>query len=114
MKITREQFSELQALPFFKSKVITNSMEPVIMVGDEIIIDVGNPNIKRFDIIVFYSDEKLICHLLWRKNKIVKPVLLQTRNMRGGMDLPIAHENYLGKVINFRLSLWQKLRMLFK
>jgi len=76
MKISREQFSELQALPFFKSKVITNSMEPVIKVGDEIVVDVGNPNIKRFDIIVFYFDEKLICHFLWRKtiNKLYREI----------------------------------------
>jgi len=113
VSLSKEKFEELKKLPFFKSKVISDSMVPVIGIGDEVVIDVGQENIKRFDIVVIYHDEKLICHYLWRKNKLVKPILLQTRNMSGKLDYPVEMKDYLGKVLNFRLSLWQKLKIIF-
>lgn len=113
MNLNREQFEKLKGLPLFKSKIVSNSMEPILKIGDEVVIDVGFKDIQRFDIIVFYHDEKLICHYLWRMNKLVKPILLQTRNMSGKLDYPITLENYLGKVVSHKLSLWQKLRIIF-
>lgn len=112
MSITREQFEEMKKLPMFKSKVISNSMEPIIKIGDDVVIDVGNQNISRFDIIVFFHDGKLICHYLWQMNRIVKPILLQTRNMSGKLDYPVTLDDYLGKVMNYKLSFWQKLKIL--
>lgn len=113
MSLGRDQFNELKKLPLFKSKVISDSMVPVIQVGDEVVIDVGQEDIKRFDIIVIFHDGKLICHYLWRKNKVVQPILLQTRNMSGKLDFPVEMKDYLGKVINHKLSLWQKLKIIF-
>ena len=88
-------------------------MLPVIQIGDEVIIDVGYEDIKRFDIVVIFHDGKLICHYLWRKNKLVKPILLQTRNMSGKLDYPVEMNDYLGKVMNYKLSLWQKIKIMF-
>lgn len=113
MSLSREQFEQMKTLALFKSKVISDSMVPIIKIGDDVVIDVGNKDIKRFDIIVFYHDGKLICHYLWRMNKIVKPILLQTRNMSGKLDYPVTLDDYLGKVMNYKLSLWQKLKILF-
>lgn len=113
MSISREKFNELKNLPLFKSKVVSDSMVPVIQVGEEIVIDVGCKDLKRFDIIVIYQDEKLVCHYLWSINRIVSPILLQTRNMSGKLDYPVALDNYLGKVLSHKLSLWQKLRIIF-
>ena len=113
MSISQAQFEELKKLPLFKSKIISDSMVPVIQIGEEVIIDVGQEDIKRFDIIVIFFDGKLICHYLWRKNKLVKPILLQTRNMSGKLDYPVEMKNYLGKVVNHKLSLWQKLKIIF-
>ena len=112
--ITREQFNEIKTLPIFKSKIISGSMSPVIKMGEEIIIDVGSKNIKRFDIVVIYLEGKLVCHYLWNINEKVKPLLLQTRNMLGEKDYPIEENDYLGKVVSHHLSLWQKLKFLFK
>lgn len=111
--ITREQFDEIRSLPIFKSRVISGSMEPVIKVGEEVVVDVGNIDIKRFDIVVILLNGKLVCHYLWSMNKIVKPRLLQTRNMQGQIDFPVGEEDYLGKVVSHRLSLWQKIKFLF-
>lgn len=113
MTISREQFNNLKTLSFFKSKVVTNSMVPVIQIGEEIIVDVGDRELKTFDIVVIYLDEKLVCHYLWQINKFLKPILLQTRNMSGRLDYPVSIEDYLGKVLSHRLSLWQKIRILF-
>ena len=87
-------------------------MIPVIQIGEEIVVEVKSKNIKRFDIVVFVQDKKLVCHYLWTLNKIVQPLLLQTRNMGGGKDYPIKEEEYIGKVISHRLSVWQKLKIL--
>lgn len=112
MNLNREQFEQLKQLPLFKSKVISDSMEPIIKIGQDVVIDVGNKDIKRFDIIVFYFEGKLICHYLWQMNKIVKPILLQTRNLSGKLDYPVSMDDYLGKVMNFKLSAWRKFRIL--
>lgn len=113
MKVSRELFEQLKTKPVFKGKVITDSMEPVIHPGDEITVSVGEKNLKRFDIIVFYQDEKLTCHYLWQKNKIIHPILLQTRNMKKENDLPVPESDYLGKVTSHRLSFFQRLKLFF-
>ena len=114
METTREDFEWLKKQPFHKLKVITNSMEPVIMVGESIVIVVGTQDIKRFDIVVFFKNGKLICHYLWSVNKKCIPVQLQTRNIPGHLDSPFSDEDCLGKVISHKLSFWQKLRSLFQ
>lgn len=90
-------------------------MEPLINIGDEIHVHIGVKDVKRFDIVVFYnSKDRLICHVMWRMNKVVTPVLFQTRSLNGAYDVPLSEELYLGKVVNFRLSWWWKLKLLFK
>lgn len=113
MTISREQFEGLKTLFLFKSKVVSDSMVPIIQVGEQVIIDVGNMDVKRFDVIVIYMDGKLVCHYLWRVNRYLKPILLQTRNMSGNLDFPVKIEDYLGKVMSHRLGFWQKLRIIF-
>lgn len=114
MGLNREQFNTLKNLPFFKGKVVTGSMIPIIEIGQEIVVNVGDRKIKRFDIIVFYDQEKLICHFLWNLNRRVEPLLLQTRNMAGVLDHPVSMDDYLGKVVSHRLNLWHKLKILYK
>ncbi len=112
MKFTLEQFEQLKASPIFKGTIMSGSMEPLIKIGDEIIISVGDTNLKRYDIIVFYQDGLLICHFLWNINKIVEPKLLQTRNLaKFGIDYPITMNAYLGKVVNYKLRFRDKLRL---
>lgn len=113
MEITKDLFVKLKSSKTFEGKVVSDSMNPIIKVGDIIQVDVGVKNLKRFDIIVFHDGSKLICHYLWNMNKIVEPLLLQTRNMRKEKDFPITWEQYLGKVTSHQISFFQKLRLLF-
>lgn len=114
MSLDRETFQEIKKLPIHKGKVVTNSMSPIIKVGEEIVIDVGAKDLKRFDIIVIYQNEKLICHYLWQMNKIVKPILYQTRNIWGQTDFPIEDKDYLGKVVSHHMSFFWKLKIFLK
>jgi hypothetical protein len=113
MAVSREEFENLKKLPYFKSQVVSDSMSPIIKLGDSVIVEVGDLNLNRFDIIVIFIEGKLVCHYIWKINSFVRPILIQTRNMRKQMDIPIMVDDYLGKVISHQLSLWQKLRLMF-
>ena len=88
-------------------------MVPVINIGEEIYVEVKASNLNRFDIIVFWRDEMLICHYLWNINRFIEPKLLQTRNINGGKDYPIKEEDYIGKVVSHKLSIFRKIKILF-
>ena len=111
-KVSKSEFEKLKTLPIFRAKVASDSMSPILKVGDQITIDVGQMDIKRYDIVVVYLNDILVCHYLWRFNKVIKPVYLQTRNMLGSLDTPIPLENYLGKVISHDLSFLRKMILL--
>lgn len=113
MKINEEIKQKILSQPFFKGQIVSGSMIPVINIGEEILIEVKAKNLKRFDIIVFLRDEKLICHYLWNMNRFIHPLLLQTRNIRGGKDYPIKEEDYIGKVLSHKLSFFRKLKIIF-
>jgi signal peptidase I len=113
MALSRDEFQNIKKLPYFKSQVVSDSMVPVLKVGDRVVIEIGDLNLKRFDIIVIFVDGKLICHYIWKINSFVKPVIIQTRNMRKQMDIPIMLDDYLGKVVSHQLSSWQKFKLMF-
>ena len=75
---TRDEFEKLKEFPVFKGVVVTDSMEPLIRVGDKIIVTVGDKDLKRFDIIVFWKNDRLTCHYVWAMNRVVEPILVQT------------------------------------
>lgn len=112
--LSLEKFQELKSIPLFKGVIVSDSMEPVLKVGEKIVIDIGNMDIKRFDIIVFYLEGKLIAHYLWDLNQRVEPILFRTRSFKyGNLDHPIGYELYMGKVISHRLSNWDRAKVYF-
>ena len=109
---TQEMKDKILSEPLFKGKIVSDSMEPVLKVGDLIVVDVKAAHLKRFDIIVFLTNGRLICHYLWQRNQVVRPILMQTRSLNGSIDYPIGEDDYIGKVISHKLSLWWKIRIL--
>ena len=102
-------------MKFFRGKIVSDSMVPIINIGDTISVDVGCMKLDRFDIIVFWSEGKLICHYLWAMNRRVEPILLQTRStLYGEKDNPIGFNDYLGKVVSHRLSTWDKIKIFLR
>ena len=114
MELTREAFESLKQQQWFKGRIASDSMEPLIRVGEVIVVLVGEKQLKRFDIVVFWYEGKLMCHYLWQLNKRVTPLLMQTKSLQGRRDLPIPPEDYLGKVISHRLKFWHKLKALLR
>lgn len=105
MEIGREEFEKLKKSPFFKGVIVSDSMSPLIKVGDKIVVSVGDRELNRFDIVVIYVNGKLICHYLWAMNRVITPILFQTRNLKnGGKDFPVSFDDYLGKVLSHQLS----------
>lgn len=111
MEIDEKLKADILSRPFFKGRIVTGSMVPVIQVGEEILVEVKAENLKRFDIIVFVQDKKLICHYLWTLNRIVEPRLMQTRNISGGLDFPIVESDYIGKVVSHHMPWWRILKI---
>ena len=112
MKIDESLKQKILGQAFFRGKIISGSMIPVIKIGEDVLVDVKSKDLKRFDIIVFLRDEMLICHYLWNINRLVEPLLMQTRNIHGGKDYPIKEEDYIGKVVSHKLSFFRKLKII--
>lgn len=111
--MTREEFLKLKELKTFRGRIVSDSMSPIINIGDFVDVKIGEMDLKKFDIILIYQDARLICHTLWHINQSVEPKLFKTRNLRGVGDMPVSHDDYLGKVISHKLNLWQKIRLYF-
>lgn len=114
-KLTKEKFKELQQLPFFRGVIVSDSMVPLINIGDQIVVEVGHKELKRFDVIVILIEGRLICHYVWTFNRIVTPFLIQTRNLSSGQkDRPVGLDEYLGKVVSHKLTEWQKMKIFIR
>ena len=100
---------------FSTHTVVTGSMEPIIKIGDRIIVDLKNKNFQIHDIIVFWMNGILICHTLIHINQIVSDqdqrVFLTAPYYKMGVDLPIREDQILGIVMSHKLSWWSKLKL---
>lgn len=111
----KERRIQLKKNGEYQGRIVTGSMEPLIMVGDIIKVEaVKLEQLEKFDIIVFYQNEKLICHFVWHKNRFGNQDEVITKSFVGGEDLPINKEFILGKVTNFKLSFFDKIKMTWK
>jgi phage repressor protein C with HTH and peptisase S24 domain len=111
-EISAGEFEKLRenSGPIFKFRIVTGSMSPLIPVGASVVVD-GKAEIKPHDIIVFWHDEKLICHVLWHENKIIQKngqKIYVTRPLRGSYrDFSILESQVLGRVVNYQLPRWR-------
>jgi hypothetical protein len=111
-EISVEEFEKLRLKigPIFKLRIVTGSMSPLIPVGASVVVD-GKAEIRPHDIIVFWHDQKLICHVLWHENKIIQKngqKIYVTRPLHGAhRDFSILESHVLGKVLNYRLPGWR-------
>jgi hypothetical protein len=115
-ELSWEDFLKLKTsnVQLHKLSVVTSSMDPLIPVGATVVVDKA-ACYQVHDIIVFWQNKKLIVHILWNINKSVKirdQEVLVTRALRSrSLDLSISREDILGKVINYKLSFWDLLRL---
>jgi signal peptidase I len=100
-----------------KFKIVSDSMAPLIVIGDEIIIKKidSNYKFKKFDIILYKQGEKLFCHYFWHQNKNFDQGFVITRSLKNGFkDYPFSHSNIIGLVQNFKIGLILKIKILMR
>jgi hypothetical protein len=98
-------------------KISGVSMLPLLK--DEEVIEVHPLSdlsvLKKFDVIVFWQENLLICHYFWRKNSYFYTddnhiFLTRPLNPLNAYDIPIKDEQILGVVKNVKMNCWLKLR----
>ena len=96
-------------------KVVSDSMAPIINVGDEIKVDLSTKEFSVFDIIVFLQNEKLVCHVVLKKQSEFEPGSIITAPYKySKLDFPVAPDCILGLVSSHKLSLFNKLVFTFR
>ncbi|MBC77071.1 MAG: hypothetical protein CME64_13740 [Halobacteriovoraceae bacterium] len=117
MKITKEEFNKIKSN--FKKprqvKILTGSMDPFIKAGDRVTIRPFNSeDLKEFDTIVFWQDDKLICHFLYKKEVRSDSLVYHTKGLNSKeLDSPVNEEQILGVVTAPTLPSWKKFLMRF-
>ncbi|GEM_PF-2255544 len=94
--------------------VVSDSMSPLILVGEEIHITAINEEIglKIFDIILFYQGGRLNTHFLTKIDKIEDQFITRSLKISGDQDYPLKRSEIIGKIKNKKLSFWHKLKVL--
>ena len=116
MKYSLEDFLKLKA-SFKKNrkvKILSGSMEPFIYKND--VVTIANKSVKllkKGDVIVFWKDNKLICHLFHRFNIFENKECLITKGINSKRyDSPVLQKFYLGIIIEPKVTKLKK--VLFK
>lgn len=96
-----------------KFKVVSDSMLPLINIGDELTIKKDN-QYTLFDIVVYSKNSKLIAHFVWR-NQISFNQTLITRSLKDFYtdDEPVEESAILGVVTNYKISILTRIKILF-
>lgn len=100
-------------------RIVSDSMMPVIQVGQEVDIKpVAYKDLKRFMPVVFHYEEKyLYCHFVWHLNHVEDPNgkrVILTRGIpkkktKDNIDLPINEDQILGQTCNISIPWWIRL-----
>lgn len=99
-------------------KVMSNSMEPLIKVDDEVTVRQLDKALKKFDIIVYWNGKILVGHYVWHINKHFSrenSLIITTRCLSSKWeDLPIQEEQILGVIVSHKISFWWRMRLTFR
>ena len=97
-----------------KYRVVSGSMEPLIQIGSELILErVKIEDIKKFDILVFTEAPIYICHYVWHVNKTFNKGEITTRSLKEGhFDDAFSFDRVLGRVVNYKIGFYMKCRIL--
>lgn len=97
-----------------KYRVVSGSMEPLIQIGAELILEgVKLEDIRKFDILVFKETPAYMCHYVWHVNKTFNKGDIITRSLKEGhFDDAFSMDKVLGRVVNYKIGLFTKCRIL--
>jgi len=109
MKYTLKDFLELKNSfsSIKKVRILSGSMEPFIYKDDVVLITPKNVDLlKKGDVIVFWKDDKLICHLFHRFERVENQNCLITKGINSKtFDRPIPKKFYLGLLVEPKVTL---------
>lgn len=93
--------------------VVSDSMHPIIRVGDQLSIEGSPENFNMFDIVLFKRHNKLVVHYVWRDQKDFNNTVA-TRSIKNIFldEEPVKYSDIVGKVSNYKLSLGKKIKIL--
>ncbi len=98
-----------------KVKIISGSMEPLIMTGEEVVLESFQGDLVPYETYVYLNEENnLICHYFWKKSLLEPGHLLFRALLSSQSDHLVKKEFVLGKVKNKRVGWWQQLTSLVK
>ncbi len=114
-ELSWEEFLRFKAAnSVYRFIIVTGSMAPLIPVGSFVVVDAG-ASLKKGDIIVFWQDSKLVCHILWHENRLLLDhgeKLYATRSLKSAhFDITIRQSQILGGVLSHKLPWYWKLRL---
>lgn len=97
-------------------RVASESMVPVLKTGQIITVKRADlDNLKKFDILVFLQNEKIMCHFLWSVQTNEGQVEFITKSIENPteIDIPIKEGLLLGKVdatipLHIKIKIWLK------
>lgn len=94
-------------------RIVSDSMLPLIKVGEKISMTKLPEKLNIFDIIVFYDKGKLICHFVWLDQKVFNDTVI-TRSLKDPYknELPRAYKNLLGWVPSKKISWTYKTKII--
>lgn len=108
-RLSREGLLEL--------RIASNSMEPVLKKDDLITVtETKKSSLKKFDIIVFWQNNQIICHFLWSiQTTRSGEELFISKSLKKPKEIddPIKEGLLLGKA-NAKIPLYFKLKMLLQ
>ena len=101
--------------PQFRYRIVSDSMDPLLKVGDEVVwekIEQPFEELKRFDLLLFQQNQNLYCHFLWQVKPKHKIFVTRSYRYLWHEDLPLTQEKIIGRVTNHHFSFWQKIRVI--
>jgi len=97
----------------FKCQIVSDSMEPVLKIGEVVRAEpIAAPDevtrLKRFTLIVFKRDDRVLCHYIWRINQQVMPGTCVTRSLKNPFhdEVPVPFNDVLGQIREKVIPTW--------
>ncbi len=92
-------------------KILSSSMEPFIYKGDTVTVSPCElSKIDKGDAIIFWQDDKLICHLFFGMDTINSQEMLITKGINSrDFDDPVNPKFYLGLITSPRISFLKRI-----
>ncbi len=111
LQILKKQLSSGQIISL---NVASDSMHPLLKVGELIKVEKVSKreNLQVFDLIVFDQGGRLNVHFLAKADHSNQEYITQCLKYPGQNDYPLKPEQIMGRVLNKKLSLWQKMKVL--